>query len=87
MNKEELEDKIKSLSRKRDQSYLDMSKYQKEIEDLMEQYYEVSDTHTKVICIQCNGVGYLQIEEGKKQMCNICKGKKYIWLSKYVEEG
>jgi len=86
MNKEELEDEIKSLGGKRDRAYLDMNKYQKEIEDLMEGYYETTDTHTKVICIQCGGQDYVQTEEGKKQICPVCKGKKYIWLPKYKEE-
>jgi len=87
MNKEELEDKIKSLGRKRDNAYLESNKNKKEIEDLMEEYYEATDTHTKVICINCGGRDYVETEEGKKQVCQVCKGKKYIWLPKYKEEG
>jgi len=85
MNKEELEDKINSLARKRDNLILDLDKIQKELSTYMEKYYEVTDDYVKVTCVQCGGLGYLQLE-GSKKICNVCNGKEFIWLKKWKEK-
>ena len=86
MNKDDLEDKIKSLARKRDNAVLELDKYQKELQILMEEYYEVSDEYVKVECIQCRGVGYIKGEDNKKHLCGVCGGNNFLWLKKWKEK-
>ena len=81
--KEELEDKIKTLSRKRDKAILDANNIQKELILLVEQLYEVEDKYVKIECFRCGGVGYIKAEDNKKRICDICNGKQYTWMKRY----
>ncbi len=84
MDKIEIEDKIKSLARKRDEKVLELDKLQKKLLVLMEEYYQVDDTMIQTECISCGGVGYGKSEQGdKKVICQICLGKCYNWMRKY----
>jgi len=85
--KEELEDEIKKVSRKRDEAYLEMSNQQKILEDLMDDYFKVSKTHHQVQCINCGGVGYGKTQGSDKNVvCELCKGKGYNWLPRYQKK-
>ena len=86
VKKETLEDKIKSVMRKRDEAYVEFNSKQQELNKLMELYYEEGDTHEKIVCINCGGQGYVQIEDKGKQICKACNGKKYLWLPKFKEQ-
>jgi len=68
---------------------VDIDKISNEINTLMEQQLALDETHVRVYCLPpplgCNGKGYLETEDGKKQMCPICGGpdRPYIWARKY----
>jgi len=83
MNKDEIEDKIKSLSRKRDETLIEAEKIQSQLLILAEQFYELDNEYIKVICPGCGGIGYMKIEDNKKRVCQICQGKEYTWMKKY----
>lgn len=89
--KDELEDKLKSLARKRDTLILEIQKLQTEIETIVEQSYAIDDTKIRITCFPlsaggCSGKGYVTLEDGKKHICPVCNGKNYIWAEKYKEE-
>lgn len=91
--KEEIEDEINSLMRKRDRMIIDADKLQKEMENLTDRYLEFDSNHVKIKCLTCGGVGYIVDEIGgsnKKKVCSnptlpflSCRGRGYIWLEKY----
>jgi hypothetical protein len=82
MNKEDIEDKIKSLMRKRSELILEINKLQDELISLTENLYEYSDDMVKVKCINCEGIGYMK-DGDKKKLCQLCNGKHYNWLQKW----
>jgi len=84
-NKEEIEDKLKSKIRERDNLVIKLDKLQKELYQLLELTYENDPTKTKIKCIGCRGVGYIQTEDGKK-ICQNCEGKKYNWAEAFIED-
>ena len=85
--KEELEDKIKSIVRKRNELLMELDKLQKEIAILLEQSFSLDESKIKIKCLNCSGVGYKLTDDGKKQMCPSCGGpdNPYIWAEKYFE--
>jgi len=84
-NKEELEDEIKSMARKRDEHILEANKIQEQMIYKVEQIYEMSEDMVKIKCITCGGIGYLK-EGEKKKPCNLCNMKCYNWMPKFKEE-
>ena len=95
LDKDELMDKIKSLIRKRDQIIIDISKIEKELINLQDDYKEISGEYNRTECLTCGGTGYIESPEdsNKKVICKnptipflSCNGKGYIWLKKYVEK-
>jgi len=81
---ESLEDEIRALTRKKMQLIVDADKLNKEILEVTEKYYELSDDYTKVVCFNCDGQGYIQVEEeNKKVKCQICNLKCYLWMKKF----
>jgi len=88
--KTELEDKIKSLAKKRDTLVLEIQKIQTEIETLVEQSYALDSTKVRITCFPksaggCAGTGYVTLEDGKKHICPVCNGKYFLWAEKYTE--
>lgn len=83
--KEDMEDDINTLIRKRNTSILELNEIQKLIEEKTEQYYILSDDMVRVVCINCQGMGYGKDGE-KKVICQVCKGKQYMWLKKFKED-
>jgi len=83
-NKDELEDEIKSLARKRDEVVLKLNKLQEELIEKSEEYYALDPEMVKIICIGCAGTGYIK-EGEKKQLCRICGGKQYNWVKRFKE--
>lgn len=84
--KEDIEDKIKSLTRKQNEKIVEINKIQEEMTSLMESYYSMDDKYVKIFCIGCNGQGYTK-EGEKKVLCKLCRGKQYNWVVKYKEGG
>ena len=85
--KTELDDKIKSLLRTRNEKVVELNNLNKEIEVLMEQQLALDESKIKVKCIVCSGRGYIESEDGRKVMCQVCGGpdKPYIWAEKYTD--
>ena len=83
--KEDIEDDIKSLNRKRNEMLIELNTLQEKLITLTESYYNMDDSMVKVVCINCNGVGYIK-EGEKKTICKLCNGKQYNWLMKYKGE-
>jgi hypothetical protein len=91
--KEEIEDQIKSIARKRDKTFLELNEYQKQLQMLADQFKEVSEDFVKVVCPTCEGVGYIEDKDKKKHVCDnqmipefSCRGKQYIWMRKYEKK-
>ena len=82
---EDIEDEIKSLSRKRDLVIIEIDKHQKQLESLMEEYYSMSKDYVKIVCLGCSGIGYIEDEKKTKHRCPACKGKQFIWAKLYTE--
>lgn len=80
---EEIEDEIKSLSRKRDKHLIQANEIQEQLLKLAEEMYEINPKYVKVDCLICGGKGYIQTEENKKVKCNVCEMKSYIWAKVY----
>jgi len=80
---EDIEDEIKSVSRKRDITIVEAQKYQDQLVALAEQLYEIDPQYIKVECFRCGGVGYLKGEDDKKHICELCGGKEYTWMKIY----
>ena len=83
---EEIEDEIKSLSRKRDVAMLDANKHQEKLLTLLEELYELRPNYVKVDCFRCGAVGYLQGDDGKKHICDLCAGKEFTWMKLYEKD-
>jgi hypothetical protein len=91
-NKEEILDQIKSIVRKRDKLIIDIDNLEKELLSLNEKYKGLSGEYTKVECLTCGGIGYIEdpSNKEKKVVCKnptipflSCNGKGFIWLKKY----
>jgi predicted transcriptional regulator len=77
-NKKEQEDiinKIKITENERD-------KLIDRLMELEEKEFEEDESLTKILCIACNGKGFIK-EDKRKIVCRICKGKRYIWAKKW----
>ena len=85
ITKEELEDEIKSLARKRDEHFLEANKIQEQMIFKVEQLYAMDDNMVKISCINCGGLGYTK-EGEKKAACKLCNMKRYNWMPKFKEE-
>jgi phage FluMu protein Com len=83
--KDELEDEIKSITRKRDKLLVEVNDIGKELGNLLEKYYALDENMVAIKCPRCKGMGYLQDNKGNKQLCDTCGGpdKPYIWMEKY----
>ena len=83
----ELQDKISTLVRERNNLILEMDKKTKELEKLVEQQFVLDENKIKIKCLGCKGLGYVPTEDGKKQFCPMCGGpdKPYLWADKYTE--
>jgi len=85
-NLEDVENDIKSLSTKRDKLIVEANKCQEEILKSLEEYNNLHPDFIKVICVKCNGVGYLSKDSGTgKRVCDACGGKCYLWMKRYSE--
>jgi len=84
--KEDIEDEIKSVSRKRDLAIIKAQELQDSLIKLAEELYELRPDFVKVECIRCGGLGYLQDENKKKHICDICQGKEYTWMKLYGKD-
>lgn len=82
---EELEDKIKSLTRKKYQSIIDINDLDNQIAEISKRIYELSPEYIRIICFQCSGIGYVESDETdnkgrkKKVKCPLCGMDGYIW--------
>jgi len=87
---EEIEDDIKSVSRKQAQAFLDYNKCSEELAAKMQEYYELNPAYVKIKCFQCKGTGYLKQPDSsgkeRKIKCNVCDGNMFLWLEKYIEK-
>jgi len=93
MNKMDIKNKINKLGEEKEKLAKQILKIDKEIESLMDEYFEKSPEFTKIVCLVCGGKGYIENEDGKKVICRnpsfpmlSCNGKGYIWLRKYEEK-
>jgi len=88
----EIKDKINGLLRKRNSLVIEADTLNKELSILLEQQLALDESKIRIYCLPhplgCNGVGYIEREDGKKQPCPICGGpdKPYIWATKYVDK-
>jgi len=85
---EELEDEIKSISRKKMHLIVEAQEIDKKIEEISEEYYALSPEHVKVCCFQCAGSqlpGYVPDEQGKNVKCPLCHGMAFLWMKLYKE--
>jgi len=90
---EEIQDEMKTLSRKRDLAIIEADKYQKSLQELSVKFLEIHPDFIKIKCLTCGGKGYIAADDGKKKICMnpnfpllSCGGKGYIMLEKYKEE-
>jgi len=90
---EEIQDEMKTLSRKRDLAIIEADKIQKELQALSQKFLESHPDFIKIRCLTCGGKGYVDSNDGKKKICMnpnfpmlSCNGKGYIMLEKYKEE-
>jgi hypothetical protein len=84
--KVELVDKITSLVSKRNSLVLELENMQKQLKVLIEQQYSLDDTKVRITCPGCNGLGYMQGEDKKKTLCQICGGDYYMWATIFKPE-
>jgi hypothetical protein len=84
-NKEEIEDEIKSLARKRDEHLVEANKIQEQMMIKVETMYSMDPSMVKITCINCGGLGYSK-EGEKKQVCKLCNMKRYNWMPRFKEE-
>jgi rubrerythrin len=56
-----------------------------ELDTIYEKKFEEDTNYVKIVCINCEGCGYINIEDNKKEICNMCNNNKYIWLKKYTD--
>ena len=83
---EDVEDEIRSISRKRDLLIADANKEQGELLKRLEEYNILHPDFVQIICTRCGGNGYIPKEENKgKVVCDFCNGKCYLWMKKFRE--
>ena len=85
---EDIEDEIKTVSRKQAKALIEYNKCSEELKMKMQEYYELDPTFVKIKCFQCKGTGYIKGHDestGKerKVKCNVCDGNMFLWLEKY----
>ena len=84
---EEIQDELKTLLNKRDKMIIEANELQKQVEEKMKMFYEISPDFIKGECPTCAGKGMIQGEEGKKVICPSCRGDLFIWLKVFKETG
>jgi hypothetical protein len=86
--KEEIEDEINHLVRKRDSMILEIQKIQNELESLAEKSYSLDQSKIRIRCFNCKGTGISPTpsQDGKKRFCEMCVGpdKPYLWADRYI---
>jgi len=80
---EELQDEFNSLTRKRNQTILDLEEATKKLVELAEKIYEKSPDYVKIVCPSCEGTGIINTEEGKKVKCPSCQMRGFVWARKH----
>lgn len=83
MNLEEIEDKLNSEIHRRDKLIIDLNKVNENLYDLMVKKNELDPSMVRVVCIQCNGLGRVAGEDGRKR-CPLCRGEEYTWMKLYI---
>ena len=81
-----LNDKLKALTRQKYQMIVEADNLEKEISDVTQKIYETSPDYIRVVCFRCLGQGILETEEKKRIRCDLCKGDKFIYMKKYIED-
>lgn len=85
ISKEEIEDEIKSLTRKRDEHLAKANEIQEQVINKVEILYSLDKDMIRINCINCNSLGYTK-EGEKKTLCRLCNGKRYNWMKVFKEE-
>lgn len=87
--KNEIEDKIRSLVRQRNEHVAQVNKLDSELAILMEQNFNLDESKVKVTCQKCkNSAALGTIKDpatGKLVVCDWCGGKGYRWEEKFIE--
>jgi NMD protein affecting ribosome stability and mRNA decay len=83
--KESTEEEIRKLSRKRSELIIELDKVSKDINTSLEKLYALEPSMVAIKCPACQGKGYIESNDGNKQICSTCGGpdKPYIWAEKY----
>ena len=84
--KGEIQDKLNSKIRERDNLIIKLDNIQKDLMTLVNQQYELDLTKTKIKCVGCRGAGYVSADDNKKKICPTCGGMKYNWAEVYEDE-
>ena len=84
--KGEIEDKLNSKIRERDSLIIKLDNIQKDLMNLVNQQYDLDPTKTRIKCVGCRGLGYVQSDDNKKKICQTCGGMKYNWAELFVDE-
>ena len=82
--KHELKDDLENIAKQRSDLLKTLEKLQKRFAEISELIMEQDPEYVKVECVECSGKGYVQLDD-KKQLCEVCQGRQYIWLKKYEE--
>ena len=80
---EEVQDGLKSILDKRDRMIVKVQETQKQVEERMKEFYELSPDYVKIECPNCLGKGMGKNEEGKNVLCPSCRGECFIWAKIY----
>lgn len=64
---------------------LELKEHEDKAINLLEKIYEMDDSMVKVVCFNCNGIGYYKVDD-KNKVCDVCGGKKYLWMRYWKDE-
>ncbi|RKY93945.1 MAG: hypothetical protein DRQ06_05965 [Candidatus Hydrothermota bacterium] len=85
MDKLTIEKKINELLGTRDELLKKIRDLDSKLDDLLDKKLELESDKVKVICLTCNGNGFIRTDDNRKVICKTCRGKKFIWALKFEE--